>query len=171
MELHKIIPLECGLLNVIIETPRHSQNKYAYDFNYNIFRLKKALPMGMAFPFDFGFVPNTKGQDGDPLDVLVIIDESAYPGCMVQCRILGVLEATQKEKNQKPIRNDRIIAVATTSILFADITDVKELNKNMVQEIEHFFINYNRDEGKEFTMLGWRKPAVAVKLIEQNLTR
>src|SRR4051794_28861688 len=98
-------------LNVIVETPMGCRNKYAYDPELGLFQLRKALPEGMVFPFDFGFVPATQGGDGDPLDVLVITEEAAYPGCLIHARLLGVIEAEQKGKG-KAERNDRLVAAA-----------------------------------------------------------
>jgi inorganic pyrophosphatase len=83
---------DSDLLVVVIETPKGSRNKYAYDPDEHIFELKRVLPAGMAFPYDFGFVPSTLGGDGDPLDVLVLMDEPAFPGCKLKCRVIGVIE-------------------------------------------------------------------------------
>lgn len=144
MKLKNLPPIKNNLLNVIVETPKGCQNKYSYDEEYQVFKLKKTLPMGATFPFDFGFIPNTKGADGDPLDVLVIMDEHSYPGCWVTARIIGVLEAKQSEPEEKTtVRNDRIVAIASTSELYSGVKKMKELNPKMVEEIEHFFINYN----------------------------
>src|SRR5215217_4237747 len=121
MRTDKIPPFENNLLNIIIETPKGAQNKYTYDPLMEIFKLKKVLPMGTVFPFDFGFIPNTVGEDGDPLDVLIIMDEPAYPGCLVRCRLLGVLKAKQKEQQKPSVRNDRFIAVADSSILYNNL--------------------------------------------------
>jgi inorganic pyrophosphatase len=89
------------ILQVIIETPKGSRNKYAFDPEQEIFALKKVLPAGMAFPYDFGFIPSTLGGDGDPLDVLVLMDEPAFPGCLLKCRIIGVIEGEQGDKTKK----------------------------------------------------------------------
>jgi len=80
MLFDNIQPLNNGILNVIVETPKHSQAKFAWDPELQVFRVKKTLPMGMVFPFDFGFLPGTKGGDGDPLDVLVIMEQACFPG-------------------------------------------------------------------------------------------
>ena len=168
MKLEQIPPMIGHLVNVVIETPRGCQNKFDYDPKLDMFRLKKTLPMGTTFPFDFGFVPNTIAQDGDPLDVFVIMDQHAFPGCLVECRLIGVLEAIQKEKNNKKERNDRLVAVTDCSILYGDIVNVKELNKNMVKEIENFFIDYNKHEGKKFTPVKWASPEAAVKIIKKR---
>src|SRR5437764_14318801 len=98
-----------GDLNVIVETPMGSRNKYAYEPDLGLFQLRKALPQGMVFPFDFGFIPSTQGGDGDPLDVLLLTEEAAYPGCLIRARLLGVIEAEQKGKD-KAEKNDRLVA-------------------------------------------------------------
>jgi inorganic pyrophosphatase len=88
------------LVDVVVETPRGCRNKFKFDKRARAYRLGSVLPSGLAFPYDFGFFPNTKGQDGDPLDVLILMDESAFPGCIVTTRLLGVLEAEQTEKDK-----------------------------------------------------------------------
>src|ERR1700730_11055148 len=109
-----------GLVQVIIETPKGSRNKYAFDTEQKIFALKTVLPAGMAFPYDFGFLPSTKGGDGDPVDVLVLMDEPAFPGVVVKCRLVGIIEGEQYDKKDKE-RNDRVVAVASPNHSFADI--------------------------------------------------
>src|SRR5947209_15525771 len=90
-----------GNLTVVVETPKGSRNKYSFDEKHRAFQLKKVLPEGMVFPHDFGFVPSTRAGDGDPLDVLVLMDYQAFPGCIVQSRILGVIEGEQQEDGHK----------------------------------------------------------------------
>ncbi len=154
------------LLQVVIETPRGSRNKYSFDPEQRVFRLKSALPNGMVFPFDFGFVPSTIGGDGDPLDVLVLMDEPAFPGCVLLVRLLGVMEAEQTEHG-KTNRNDRLVAVAETSQLFANFKTVDDLSKQLRTEIEDFFNNYHRLQGKQSRTLSWSNPATAERLIQQ----
>ncbi len=126
--------------------------------------------MGMAFPFDFGFIPSTKGEDGDPLDVLVLMDEPAIQGALVECRLLGVLEAIQKEHDGSEVRNDRIVGVANRSIRYKSISDLKHLNEDMVTEIENFFKQYNALAGKEFRPIGWEPAEKArTSITEQTL--
>jgi inorganic pyrophosphatase len=86
---------------VVVETPKGSRNKYAFHPDNRVFELKKVLPAGMALPYDFGFLPSTKGGDGDPLDVLVLMDEPAFPGCVLKCRVIGVIEGEQGNKKKK----------------------------------------------------------------------
>jgi inorganic pyrophosphatase len=98
------------VIQVVIETPKGSRNKFAFDPEQKAFRLKKVLPVGMAFPYEFGFVPSTKAEDGDPVDVLVLMDEPAFPGCLVNGRVIGIIEAEQGEKKDME-RNDRIVSI------------------------------------------------------------
>src|SRR5690242_7742786 len=102
---------QSGDFNVIIETPKGNRNKFKYDEELDLFMLSGVLPAGAVFPFDFGFIPGTRGGDGDPLDVLVLMDEPSFTGCLVRARLIGVIEAEQTEDG-KTARNDRLIAVA-----------------------------------------------------------
>ena len=136
-------------LTVIIETPKGSQNKYTYEPRFGAFLLDGVLPAGAVFPFDFGFVPSTVGDDGDPLDVLVLMDAAAFTGCVVASRLIGVIEAEQTE-NGKTFRNDRLIAVATKSITHRSLRDITDISDDLVGQIEHFFISYNAAKGKRF---------------------
>ena len=158
-----------NMINVIIETPKGSQNKFTYDPKTETFLLKKTLPMGTVFPFDFGFIPSTKGEDGDPLDILVIMEEPTFPGCLIRCRLLGSLNAVQKEKKGKEIENDRLVAVPVTSVLYASLQDVSDLNSGMVTEIENFFIDYNEHEGRKFTPRKWKAAKQALKQLQASV--
>jgi len=155
-----------NVINVVIETPKGSRNKYAYDKELKAFRLKKLLPVGVMFPFDFGYIPNTKGEDGDPIDILVIMDEAAYPGCMVECRLIGVLRAVQSEEEDM-VENDRLIAVSTLSQIYQDINELEDLNKNVLRQIESFFVYYNTLEDKKFKPKGWGNAKEACHLIKE----
>ena len=95
------IDSESGDLNVIIDTPKGSRNKFSWDEKRELFELTGMLPTGAVFPYDFGFIPNTRGGDGDPLDVLVLMDEPAFTGCLVRSRLLGVIEAEQPRKAKR----------------------------------------------------------------------
>jgi inorganic pyrophosphatase len=150
-------------LNVIIETPMGCRNKYSYDPGLRLFQLKKALPVGMVFPFDFGFVPSTVGGDGDPLDVLVITEEAAFPGCLIHAHLLGVVEAEQKTKRETE-RNDRLVAAAMLGAGFSE-EELPQLDATMMKQIEQFFVSYSRLEGKEFKVLSQGGPKKARKLV------
>ena len=154
------------LVNAIIETPKGSRNKFTYDEELGLFALTKVLPAGAVFPFDFGFVPNTEGEDGDPLDVLLLMDESAFPGCLVQARLIGVIEAEQTERDGKTMRNDRLVAVAEESRTHKGIRSIHQLSDAFIDEIEYFFLSYNEFAGKEFKVLGRFAAERARELVE-----
>ncbi len=157
-------------LRVVIETPKGSRNKFKYDPELAAYRLNMVLPEGMVFPYDFGFVPSTKAQDGDPVDVLLLMDIPAFPGIVVESRIVGVIEAEQSENGDK-MRNDRIVAVAKDSRVHSDIKKPADLNGNMMGEVERFFTNYNKEHGKGFRVLGVKGAGAARKLIKKSATR
>src|SRR5215831_18001831 len=133
-----------GILNAVIETPSGSRNKFKFDEKLGCFALSGVLPEGMVFPHAFGFVRSTKAEDGDPEDILVIMDEPTFTGCVVQRRLVGVMEAKQTEDGETE-RNDRLIAVAAHSRDYSEIQKLDDLNKNMMKEIEQFFVNYNQE--------------------------
>jgi inorganic pyrophosphatase len=154
------------ILQVVIETPKGSRNKYAFDPDQKIFSLRKVLPAGMAFPYDFGFLPRTLADDGDPIDVLVLMDEPAFPGCLLRARLIGVIEGEQVDKDQKT-RNDRLIAIAEANHLYANIRAIGDLPRHFVRELETFFVNYHELEGKRYKLLACKGRAAAMRLIEE----
>lgn len=148
---------QTGCLNVIVETPQGSRNKYAYDPKQRVFKIKGLLPKGMAFPYDFGFIPSTLGEDGDPLDVLLLMEEPAPGGFLIPARLIGVIEADQSEKGKKE-RNDRLIAVSVESHCHEKHHSIDDLGGVILSEIEHFFISYNELHGKKFKPIGRHGP-------------
>jgi inorganic pyrophosphatase len=120
----------------------------------------------MSFPYDFGFIPSTEGEDGDPVDVLLLLDEPAFPGCVVPARLIGVLEAEQTEAG-KTVRNDRLVAVVETEYNPAEHRFLDDVNRQRLDEIEHFFISYNEAEGRQFKPLARRGPDRAWQLLKQ----
>jgi inorganic pyrophosphatase len=154
-------------INVIIETPYKSRNKYAYDPESGFFKLKKVIPSGLEFPCDMGFISNTKGSDGDPLDVLILMDEITYPGCLIECRLLGVIKGTQHEKGKK-IRNDRFIAVPAVMIEYDHLNNLKDLNENKLESLIRFLENYNANENKHFKIKEISDAKEAHKLLKKN---
>ncbi len=157
---------DSGELNAIIDTPKGSRNKYKLDERRKCYRLGKVLPLGAVFPFDFGFVPSTLGGDGDPLDVLVLMDEAAFTGCLVPSRLVGVLEAEQTE-NGETEENHRVIAVASASHEFKDVKDVADLPKHVLDEIEHFFVSYHEIQGRRFEVQRRSGPKRARTIVDE----
>jgi inorganic pyrophosphatase len=134
-------------MDIIIETPKGSRQKYTYDKEVKLFRLKKVLPPGLVFPFDFGFIPGTQGEDGDPLDVLVLSEYQGFPGCVMDVRLAGCLQATQTT-GKKPIRNDRFIGILEQSTIYDRIMSIEELPATLIDSIKLFFSTYLQAEGK-----------------------
>jgi inorganic pyrophosphatase len=162
---------ESAELNAVIETPKGSRNKYDYEEKQGVFKLGGVLPSGASFPFDFGFIPSTLGEDGDPLDVLVLMDEAAFAGCLVSVRLLGIVEAEQTERDGQTMRNDRFIAVASHYRQQEDLHELEDLAPNLMDEIEHFFISYNTIKGKVFKPLQRSGPARALELLAEGQAR
>lgn len=165
----QIDPFDTGnkTLRVVIETPKGSRNKFAYDPKLGAYTLSSILAEGMTFPYDFGFVPQTKDEDGDPTDVLLLMDEPAFTGCVVESRIVGVIQAEQTD-DDGTVRNDRVLAVASHSHTHADIKEPKDLNSRMIKELEDFFVAYNKARGTKFKLLGVKSADVAMKLIKKT---
>ena len=159
-----------GLVNVVVDSPKGSRNKYKYEEASGLWRLSKVLPLGMTFPFDFGFVPSTRGQDGDPLDVLILLDEPAFPGCVVPARLIGVLEAEQTE-DRRTVRNDRLLAVLETRYNPVPVRSLDELSPQTLAEVEYFFISYNRMQGRQFRILGAQGPDRAQAVLDAALNK
>lgn len=157
-------------IEVIIETPKGSRNKIKYEPAARRFKLSKVMPEGMIFPYDFGFVPSTKADDGDPLDVLVLTDDALFPGCAVDCRLIGVIKAEQTEEG-KTNRNDRVIAVAEASLLYSDVHELEQLNPKLLEQIEAFFVNYQKVRGVGVKILGHSGEREALAITRKSSTQ
>jgi inorganic pyrophosphatase len=154
-------------LRFIIETPKGSRNKYTYRPDGGYFELSAVMPEGMTFPFDFGFIPSTLGEDGDPLDVLVLMDTPVAPGIVIPGRLIGAIIASQKEKD-KWTRNDRLIGVASNARTHQHVQTLRDLHANALHDIEAFFINYNAIRGRKFKVEKECGPERAQKLIDEG---
>lgn len=137
---------EDSLINIVVETPKGSRNKYVWDNNVDFFRLKKILPEGTAFPGDFGFIPRTMAEDDAPLDAILLADEPIAMGAVVQCRVVGVMMVEQT-KGDKTVRNDRIIAVPDCSKRYKDVKSPDDISATWIDEVNEFFIYYHKLEG------------------------
>jgi len=155
---------------VIIETPKGRRNKFDYDPKYELFQLGGLLPEGLAFPYDFGFIPCTLAEDGDPLDVMVLMDEPAHVGCLLDVRLIGVMEADQTE-NGKSVRNDRLLAAALHSYAHENIKSITDVPKSILNQLEEFFISYNKSRGKKFKITGLHGPKRASAIMEAGITQ
>lgn len=152
----------------IIETPKGSRNKFDYDQATGLFALGGLLPEGMMFPFDFGFVPSTLGDDGDPLDIMVFMDAPAHVGCLLDVRLIGVIEASQTEDGNTE-RNDRLLGVSVHSYDEEHLKSVDQVSKTTLSQVEEFFVSYNKQRGKKFKLLGTGGPKRAIKFLRDGM--
>lgn len=159
-----------GTCRVIIETPKGSRNKFDFDRESNLFMLGGLLPEGMMFPFDFGFVPSTLGDDGDPLDILVLMDAPAHVSCLIDVRLVGVISAEQSEDGKKET-NDRLLGVAIHSYDHENILSIDDVSKTLLSQLEEFFVSYNKQRGKKFRVTGTGGPKKAIKLLKRGISR
>jgi inorganic pyrophosphatase len=127
----------------------------------------------MAFPYDFGFVPSTKAEDGDPLDVLVLMDEPAFAGCALKCRLIGVIEGEQSngKRNKKSERNDRLIAIEHANHSWADIRVLSDLGNHFLRELEAFFVDYHKLSDEQYRVISAKGPKAAWKMMKKSGVR
>jgi inorganic pyrophosphatase len=153
---------------VIIETPKGRRNKFGYNSEYGTFDLKFLLPHGLVFPFDFGFIPSTLAPDGDPLDIMILMEEPAHVGCLVDIRVIGVIEAQQVEDGKKEA-NHRLIGVARQSYAHGEVQSLDEVPEYILDQVEEFFRSYNKLRGKELQITGRQGPQRAAALVAQAM--
>jgi len=154
----------------IIETPKGRRNKFKYESDSGLYTLSRVLPQGFIFPFDFGFIPSTAADDGDPLDVIVLMDEPAHVGCVLKIRLIGVIKLVQTEKGKKT-RNDRLVGVAVQSFEFEQVKAISDLQESLVKQITDFIALYNKDSPKKDEVTGVDGPERAVELLEEAIKK
>jgi inorganic pyrophosphatase len=154
----------------IIETPKGRRNKFKYEHDSGLFSFSNLLPEGFTFPFDFGFIPSTVAEDGDPLDVIVLMDESAHVGCLLNVRVIGVVKVVQTEDGKKT-DNDRLVAVATRSFQYEGIKSLSELRSSLTEQITEFIGLYNKNSDKQDEVTGTDGPEEALRLLERAAQR
>jgi inorganic pyrophosphatase len=156
-----------GPVYAVVETPRGSRVKLEFDPKLGAFTQAKPLFAGLTYPYDWGFIPSTQADDGDPLDVLIIHDAATYPGLVLRCTPVGVLEVEQSSNGKKE-RNDRVFVVPDRSPFEGDLQDIRRLPARAIKELEEFFLATNALEAKTLKFLGWRGPAKAIKTIKET---
>ncbi len=156
------------LFQVFVETPGNSRVKYKYDPDSRILIVKKTLPLGLVFPFDFGFIPHTVGQDGDPLDAMIISAFQTLPGCQVTCRLIGMMEAKQTQ-GREMVRNDRFFFVPENSLVYKHVKTIRDLPAQMIKELQVFFITYNQESQKQFKPLKVIGASQSEKILKKQM--
>ena len=167
--LHQMPPrvADSALLHAVVETPKGSRNKLGFDPELGAFKLKGVLPEGHSFPYDFGFIPSTTADDGDPLDILLLLDAPTFPGCVVEARLIGAIELEQHETDGSVVRNDRLLGVADGARLYKNVHALTDLDDELLHEIEHFFHSYNEAKGGEIKVLRRVGPKLAQQLLDK----
>jgi inorganic pyrophosphatase len=151
-----------GLLNVLIEIPAGSKNKYEFDKDMNAFALDRVLYASVVYPFDYGFIPNTLADDGDPLDGLVIMDQPTFPGCVIAARPVGMMEMIDGGD-----RDEKILCVPDKDPRYAHVKSLKDIPQHRLDEIAEFFQTYKNLEKKSVEILGWKDVDAVMPLVEK----
>jgi len=158
--------MQSSTVRMIVDTPRESRIKYKLEESTGLFIVDRILPPGLNFPFNFGFVPDTRAADGDAVDMILVVDDSLPVGCAVDCSVIGVIEAEQTEKGET-YRNDRVVAVSSKDTKAPKTAG--ELPKDFVKDVERFFATYHEADGNQFKVLRMNDSAHALKLIERSM--
>ena len=153
---------EAGVINVLIEIPGGSKNKYEFDKDMNAFALDRVLFASVQYPFDYGFVPNTLADDGDPLDGMVMMDEPTFPGCVIAARPIGMLEMIDGGD-----RDEKILCVPVEDPRYNEVHSLKDVAPHRLEEIAEFFRTYKNLEKKETEILGWKDVDAVKPLVEE----
>ncbi|HEU4413228.1 MAG TPA: inorganic diphosphatase [Candidatus Angelobacter sp.] len=153
-------------VNAVIEIPKDSVNKYEYDKDLHVFKLDRTLFSPVHYPGDYGFIPGTLGQDGDPLDVLVLVEAPSFPGCLIEVRPIGVLRMIDQGK-----KDEKILAVAESDPLYSQTHDSSQVFQHQLREIEHFFSMYKYLEDKRTEMAGWGDAEAARQITVEGQKR
>ena len=161
-----------GGFHVVVESPRGSTVKWKYEPKWNAFTLSRPLALGLAYPFDWGFVPGTRAPDGDPMDAMIFWAEPSIPGAIVPCRALGVLKVEQDSENKKKReRNDRLLAVPLGAPRYERLREIADLSERDREELETFFESVVEFADKNLKLLGWGGPDEAEHLLEQGIRK
>lgn len=156
-------------LRVVVETPRGAGIKIKYDEKLGCFSLSRMLPLGVTYPYDFGFVPQTLAQDGDPLDAMVLIDAMTYPGVVISCRLLGALQVEERGMRGRP--NHRLVAVPVKAARKEELRNFGDLGRRMQQELERFFVMSSAFTSKDPVIRGWVGPDAAGDMVNRAISR
>ena len=161
--------IAAATFRVVVESPRGSSVKLKFDSALGVMTLSRPLTLGLVYPCDWGFVPGTRGADGDPLDVAVVWDTATFPGVVLACRAIGVIRIDQRAPGHTSRqRNDRIVALPVKSPRFDRWRSVRDVPARVRQELEQFFLAVTALEDKDVRILGWRGRTEALQAIKQH---
>jgi inorganic pyrophosphatase len=151
-----------GIINVLIEIPSGSKNKYEFDKDMNAMALDRVLSSSVQYPYDYGFIPNTLGNDGDPLDGIVMMDQPTFPGCVIAARPIGMLEMIDGGD-----RDEKILCVPDKDPRYANVKSLKDVPQHRLDEISEFFKTYKNLEKKVTEILGWKDVDAVMPLVQE----
>ncbi|MEM2943241.1 MAG: inorganic diphosphatase [Methanomassiliicoccales archaeon] len=168
MSLWKLVPSGRDpprIINVVVETPQGSKNKYEISKEYDCILLDRVLHSSVVFPVAYGIIPRTYYEDGDPLDAMVMISEPTFPGCVIEARPIGLLKMID-EKGQ----DDKVLTVALGDPRYKEYQQLEDLPLHYLNEIAEFFLTYKRlEEGKGTKVIGWERKEIALEAISRSL--
>jgi inorganic pyrophosphatase len=171
MNLWTLSPFDEDAVRVVVESPRGSSIKLEYLPEAEIFQVSRSLPLGMTYPFDWGFVPGTRADDGDPVDAMAIHFSSSFPGVILPCRLLGMVEVGERKKSGARQTNNRLIVTPAWHEPLRELTDARDLPESMRHELEQFFLAVTAFTHKKVEILGWEGARKAHRFLEQCITR
>jgi inorganic pyrophosphatase len=163
--------LDSGDFRIVVESPRGSRVKLKVDPDFGVVTVSRPLPLGLAYPFDWGFVPGTCAADGDPLDAMVYWDVASFPGIVIACRALGMLKVEQDSKGRpgRRERNDRVIGIPASAPRQGELNALEDLPGRVRDELEKFFLDVTAFERKNAVILGWEGAEAAEALIRSSV--
>ncbi|MCE5213097.1 MAG: inorganic diphosphatase [Methanobacterium sp.] len=167
MNLWKEIPSGPSAPEVVyavVEIPKGSRNKYEYDKDMEAFALDRVLYSPFHYPAEYGIIPQSLWDDGDPMDILVLMDEATFPGCVIETRPIGIMRMIDGGDS-----DDKVLGVPLNDPRFEEIKDIQDVPPSFLKEIEHFFQDYKKLEGKTTEVLGWDNASEALKAIEHSM--
>ena len=165
---------EDDCIHVVVESPRGSMVKLKFEPRWEAMTVSRPLPLGVAYPFDWGFVPSTRGGDGDPLDAMVLWDVQSFPAVVLRCRTVAVLQVEQNRRNHdssERTRNDRVLVMPIEARREESIRDTASLTARVRQEIEQFTYAAAALEGKDVRLVGWGDAATAFQLVRASAVK
>jgi inorganic pyrophosphatase len=171
MNLTALPTFDGDAVRVVVEAPRGCSLKLEYDPEHSFFTIARSLPLGMAYPFDWGFVPGTRADDGDPVDAMAIHSSGSFPGVVLPCRLLGMVEIEETVKGGKTRTNNRLIATPAWHEPFRELTDARDLPPGIRRQLEQFFVATTTFMDKEVKVLGWAGRKKALRYLEKRITR
>jgi inorganic pyrophosphatase len=170
MNLTTLSSFDGDSVRVVVEAPRGCSLKLEYNPENELFTVSRSLPLGMVYPFDWGFIPGTRADDGDPVDAMAIHSSSSFPGVVLPCRLLGMVEIEQKDDGGKKQTNNRLIAMPAWHEPLKELNDARDLPASVRHELEQFFVAVTAFTDKKVKVRGWAGRTKALHFLKKRIT-